>query len=137
MEVFMDTYDYRQDTDSINETQAKIDLLSEKEAKQVSEFISSLKEQSAKEQSTALLERFTSALLPSLKDFAELTGSLLTVEESKQYCVVAELTNRQGFDITESSKIIRAIFTLAIQKAFLSKCGETCISLIFDCTCLE
>lgn len=91
----MDTYDYRQDTDSINETQAKIDLLSEKEAKQVSEFISSLKEQSAKEQSTALLERFTSALLPSLKDFAELTGSLLTVEESKQYCVVAELTNRQ------------------------------------------
>ena len=24
----MDTYDYRQDTDSINETQAKIDLLS-------------------------------------------------------------------------------------------------------------
>ena len=61
----MDTYDYRQDTDSINETQAKIDLLSEKEAKQVSEFISSLKEQSAKEQSTALLERFTSALLPS------------------------------------------------------------------------
>ena len=47
----MDTYDYRQDTDSINETQAKIDLLSEKEAKQVSEFISSLKEQSAKEQS--------------------------------------------------------------------------------------
>ena len=109
----MKTYDYRQDTDSINETQAKIDLLSEKEAKQVSEFISSLKEQSAKEQSTALLERFTSALLPSLKDFAELTGSLLTVEESKQYCVVAELTNRQGFDITESSKIIRAIFTLA------------------------
>lgn len=128
----MDTYDYRQDTDSINETQAKIDLLSEKEAKQVSEFISSLKEQS-----TALLERFTSALLPSLKDFAELTGSLLTVEESKQYCVVAELTNRQGFDITESSKIIRAIFTLANHIGIGSKDGETCISLIFDCTCLE
>lgn len=137
MEVFMDTYDYRQDTDSINETQAKIDLLSEKEAKQVSEFISSLKEQSAKEQSTALLERFTSALLPSLKDFAELTGSLLTVEESKQYCIVAELTNRQGFDITESSKIIRAIFTLANHIGIGSKDGETCISLIFDCTCLE
>lgn len=128
----MDTYDYRQDTDSINETQAKIDLLSEKEAKQVSEFISSLKEQS-----TALLERFTSALLPSLKDFAELTGSLLTVEESKQYCIVAELTNRQGFDITESSKIIRAIFTLANHIGIGSKDGETCISLIFDCTCLE
>ena len=102
MEVFMDTYDYRQDTDSINETQAKIDLLSEKEAKQVSEFISSLKEQSA-----------------------------------KQYCVVAELTNRQGFDITESSKIIRAIFTLANHIGIGSKDGETCISLIFDCTCLE
>ena len=79
----------------------------------------------------------TSALLPSLKDFAELTGSLLTVEESKQYCVVAELTNRQGFDITESSKIIRAIFTLANHIGIGSKDGETCISLIFDCTCLE
>ena len=123
----MDTYDYRQDTDSINETQAKIDLLSEKEAKQVSEFISSLKEQSAKEQSTALLERFTSAF-SIIKDFAELTGSLLTVEESKQYCVVAELTNRQGFDITESSKIIRAIFTLANHIGIGSKDGETCIS---------
>lgn len=128
----MDTYDYRQDTDSINETQAKIDLLSEKEAKQVSEFISSLKEQS-----TALIERFTSALLPSLKDFAELTGSLLTIEESKHYCIVAELTNRQGFDITESCRIIRAIFTLANHIGIGSKDGETCISLIFDCTCLE
>lgn len=133
----METYDYRQDTDSINETQAKIDLLSEKEAKQVSEFISSLKEQSAKEQSTALLERFTSALLPSLKNFAEITGSLLTVDENKHSCIIAELTNSHGFDITESCRIIRAIFTLANQIGIDSTDGETRISFIFDCTCLE
>lgn len=128
----METYDYRQDTDSINETQAKIDLLSEKEAKQVSEFISSLKEQS-----TALLERFTSALLPSLKNFAEITGSLLTVDENKHSCIIAELTNSHGFDITESCRIIRAIFTLANQIGIDSTDGETRISFIFDCTCLE
>lgn len=133
----METYDYRQDTDSINETQAKIDLLSEKEAKQVSEFISSLKEQSAKEQSTALLERFTSALLPSLKNFAEITGSLLTVDENKHSCIIAELTNSHGFDITESCRIIRAIFTLANQIGIDSTDGKTRISFIFDCTCLE
>lgn len=128
----METYDYRQDTDSINETQAKIDLLSEKEAKQVSEFISSLKEQS-----TALLERFTSALLPSLKNFAEITGSLLTVDENKHSCIIAELTNSHGFDITESCRIIRAIFTLANQIGIDSTDGETRIFFIFDCTCLE
>lgn len=133
----MDKYDYRQETDSINEAETEIDSLSENEAKQVLEFINTLKEHSAKEQTATLLERFNSALLPSLKDFAEITGSLLTVEESKHSCIVAELTNNQGFDITESCRIIRAIFTLANQVGILSKDGQTCISFIFDCTCLE
>lgn len=133
----MDKYDYRQETDSINETEIKMGSLSEKEAKQVLGFIHTLKERSAKEQTATLLERFNSALLPSLKDFAEITGSLLTIEENKHSCIIAELTNSQGFDITESCRIIRAIFALANQIGIESTDGETRISFIFDCTCLE
>ena len=133
----MEQFDYRQETDSINEAETKIDSLSEKEAKEVLGFINTLKERSAKKQTTTLLERFNSALLPSLKDFAEITGSLLMVEENKNSCIIAELANSHGFDITESCRIIRAIFVLANQIGIESTDGETRISFILDCTCLE
>ena len=47
---------------------------------------------------------FDAALLPILKDFAELAGAKLTIRQDRFHDITAVFTGRCGFDITATQK---------------------------------
>jgi len=128
----METYDYQHEIGFINEMEAKIEILSEGEAKEVSEFIDMLKKKTVQEQTTHSLEWIKVAILPILQEYAKKTCSLLTIEEAHDSVIIATLKNDIGYDIAENSRLIKLLFNLANQVGIESEDGKTCIALVFD-----
>ena len=122
----MESYDFTKETDYINEVQTKIDTLSKAESKHVSDFIDSLKEKTIQEQTSKMLSWFSIAILPCIREYAEMTSSNM----------IATLENQYGFDITESCKMMKAIICLANHIGIDIKEGNASLSLIFDCTAI-
>ena len=76
----MKKYDYRIPDEVAEKVSATIDRLSNKDLKKVLEAVEGFR-QTKEEQFTKAKEYFESAILPGLCDFAEMTGSVLYVEE--------------------------------------------------------
>ena len=128
----MDTYDYQNEIGFINEMETKIDTLSEGEAKEVSEFIDTLKKKTVQEQTTHSLEWIKVAILPILQEYAKKTCSLLIIEEAHESVIMATLKNDIGYDVTENSGFIKMLFNLANYVGIESEDEKTCIILVFD-----
>lgn len=73
---------------------------------------------------------FYHAILPILQDFAEITSSLLIVEEHNQTIEVI-FKNSYGFDLTESCKYMRSIFVIANHISISIEDEEVNLSFIF------
>lgn len=130
----MQTYDYRENTGPINEVASKIDMLSEKQAKQVSEFIDKVKEFTGQEQISQSIEWTSAIILPILRSFAEITSSLLIVENNDTPIIETKFINDSRIDITENYRFIKIILNLASHISIESQNGETIFTLVFDCT---
>lgn len=130
----METYDYQHEIGFINEMEAKIEILSEGEAKEVSEFIDMLKKKTVQEQTIHSLEWIKVAILPILQKYAKKTCSLLIIEEAHDSVIIATLKNDIGYDIAENSRLIKLLFNLANHVGIESEDCKTCISLVFDGT---
>lgn len=128
----MDTYDYQHEIGFINEMETKIDTLSEGEAKEVSEFIDTLKKKTVQEQTSHSLEWLKIAILPALRAYAKKTCSLLIIEEAHESVIMATLKNDIGYDVTENSGFIKMLFNLANYVGIESEDEKTCIILVFD-----
>jgi len=132
----METYNYRQNTNYVNEIEVKLEILSEKQARQVSEFIDEIEEKTKQKHHSHSLNLFDSAILPVLQDFAEITSSILTVEKDDKAIITTTLTNNYGFDITESCRSMRALINLSNHIAINGNDRETTLTLIFDFSAL-
>ena len=130
----MDTYDYQHEIGFINEMETKIDTLSEGEAKEVSEFIDTLKKKTVQEQTLHSLEWLRVAILPTLQVYAKKTCSLIVIEEAHDSVIMVTLKNDIGYDITKNSRLIKMLFNLADFIGIESEDGKTCIALVFDST---
>lgn len=128
----METYDYQHEIGFINEMESKIETLSEGEAKEVSEFIDSLKKKTVQEQTSHSLEWIKVAILPMLQAYAKKTCSLLIIEEAHDSAIIATLKRDIGYDIAENSRLIKMLFNLADYVGIESEDGKTCIALVFD-----
>lgn len=128
----METYDYQHEIGFINEMETKIETLSEGEAKEVSEFIDTLKKKTVQEQTSHSLEWIKVAILPMLQAYAKKTCSLLIIEEAHNSAIIATLKNDIGYDIAENSRLIKMLFNLADYVGIESEDGKTCIALVFD-----
>ncbi|MBE7723655.1 MAG: hypothetical protein E7244_04210 [Enterocloster citroniae] len=129
----MESYDFTKETDYINEVQNKIDTLSTAEAKQVAEYINSIKEKTAQEQTSKLLALLHNAILPCIREYAEMTNSRLTIESNNAILIVT-LENPCGFDITESCKAMKSIISFSSHIGIDIKEGNASLALIFGCT---
>lgn len=76
---------------------------------------------------------FDAALLPILKDFAELAGAKLTIRQDRFHDITATFAGRCGFDITATQKRMRMALTAAdhISVNRWSCSDEVELSLIF------
>ena len=56
---------------------------------------------------------FDQAFLPILKDFAEITGSKLKIEQDSHLDIIATISSRCGIDITPSEKMMHMVVSAA------------------------
>lgn len=56
---------------------------------------------------------FDQAFLPILKDFAEMTGSKLKIEQDSHLDIIATISSRCGIDITPSEKMMHIVVSVA------------------------
>lgn len=128
----MEIFDYTQ-----NEKDAlsiEVDSLSAKEVGKVNQAIVGIKKEFTSIRQENSLIWANNAILPILKDFAEVTSSVLQVDTDNPRILVATLKNTAGFDITESCKCMKLIFDLANHIGIDVENGQIALSLIFDCS---
>lgn len=122
-------YDYRIKAEELSRISINFDNLSGKQQLKVAEAIKNIKQE--KEQEARIY--FNNVILPILKDFAELTSSLLMIEENnKNQTVTAILKNSCSLDITENCRYMRGLLVIANYINIAVEDEEIILSLIFD-----
>ena len=107
--------------------------LSQEEAAAAMEAIEKVRRERADDAVHDFRAWFDVALLPILKDFAELVGAKLTIRQDRFHDITASFTGRCGFDITATQKRMRLALTAAdhISVNRWSGSDEVEFSLIF------
>lgn len=90
----MQTYDYRIPNEAVDQAGAKIDKLSGKDRLKLAETAKDMQQAQEAERFVKAKESFTNAVLPGLKDFAEMSGSLpqcqvvssISIEKNRAVC---------------------------------------------------
>jgi len=130
----MATYDYRIDTNRLNEADSRIDRLSKNQLIRLSEIAEDIQQSDEKKRLDSALIYFDNAILPTMKEFAEISGSLLEIEKSdNMQTIIATFRCPYGFDITESCRFMRGWLIIANHIGISTENGEPNLSLIFDC----
>ena len=108
--------------------------LSQKEAAAAMEAIEKVHQKRADDAVRDFRTWFDAALLPILKDFAELAGAKLTIRQDHFHDITAVFTGRCGFDITATQKRMRmamaAVDHISVNR--WSGSDEAEFSLIFE-----
>ena len=76
---------------------------------------------------------FDAAFLPILKDFAEITGSRLKIQQDPWHDITATFSSQCGIDITPSEKRMRMVISTADHISINKQAGSDRVdfSLIF------
>ena len=130
----METYDYRMDTDMLNQGSFQIDKLSKKEFLKLIEAAKEIKQSDEKKQLDNATLYFNNAILPTMKEFAEMSGALLTIEKNdNKQTIIASFQCPYGFDITENCRLMKSWLITANHIGITLENREPTLSLIFDC----
>ena len=124
----MQAYDYRIDHKAVNEAETKIFNLSTEQLLKLSETAGELQQALEKAK-----DYFNKAILPGLKDFAEMSCSVLCIQEhGKQETIQVLFKSETGFDITESCRLMRSLVFMANFIGIMTENEDTILSLIYD-----
>ena len=130
----METYDYRMNNDILNQGSSQIEKLSKKEFLKLIETAKEIKQSDEKKQFENATAYFNNAILPTMKEFAEMSSALLTIEKNdNMQTIIASFQCSYGFDITENCRLLKSWFIAANHIGITLENGEPTLSLIFDC----
>lgn len=128
----METYDFRDG--SLYGVPEAVDQLSQKEMLRLKDMLETIKGDSEMERAEGGMEWLRNAIVPVLKDFAEMTSSLLCIEElDGRSAMVVTVRNGNGMDVTESCKCMKALMVLASHIGINAPDGTAELTMVFDC----
>ena len=96
-----------------NELAAIMEDLSPAEIAAAMTAIQDVREKQADRKVEDFKDWFDAAFLPILKDFAEITGSKLKIEQDSHHDIIAVLSSRCGIDITPTEKMMHTVVSAA------------------------
>lgn len=128
----MEKYDYSGTMEPSDQLNQLLDTLSKSEITAALQAISETKQANLKENERKRTQWFEVAIFPILKDFAEMTSSVLEIERPQTAHFIATLSNKYGFDITESCQAMRFLLTFS-NHIGINKIEENVVlTLMFD-----
>lgn len=96
-----------------NELAAIVEDLSSEETVAALAAIRDVREEQADRKVQNFKNWFDAAFLPILKDFAEITGSRLKIQQNPWHDITATFSSQCGIDITPSEKRMRMVISAA------------------------
>lgn len=96
-----------------NELAAIVEDLSSEETVAALAAIRDVREEQADRKVQNFKNWFDAAFLPILKDFAEITGSRLKIQQDPWHDITATFSSQCGIDITPSEKRMRMVISAA------------------------
>lgn len=133
----MERYDYSGVIEQSDKLISLVDTLNGTEITAAIQAISEAKQISLKKSEEQISQWFDAAILPILKEFAEMTASVLEIERPQNTYFIATLSHSQEFDITESCRAMRFILAFSNHIGINSTDGITTLTLIFDLAKLD
>lgn len=129
----MQEYDYRVSDEALDKVSIMIDKLPNKTLVKLSEKAEELQQRQDEERLSKAKEYFQAAILPGLKDFAEMSSSILYIEEhDEKLTMQAIFKNELGFDITESCRLMRSLLFMSNFIGIMTEGKETILSLVYE-----
>lgn len=126
-------YDFRIPIEDMNQITKQIDSMKDREIVKLKEPIEGIKQSSESNRLESARSFFDTTIQPALIDFAEMTSSLLMIQEcDNQNVIITTIVNNGGVDITESCKAMRGILVMANCISLGSEDEEPALSLIFN-----
>lgn len=130
----METYDYRITIDRLNQADSQIESLSKQQLLRLSETAKAIKQSDENRQIDTATTYFHNAILPAMKEFAEMCSCLLIIEKNdNMQTIIATFQCSCGFDITESCRLMRGWLAVSNHIGISIEDGEPTLSLTFDC----
>ena len=108
----MQEFDFTETHDE-NELAAIVEDLSSEEAVAALAAIRDVREEQADRKVQNFKNWFDAAFLPILKDFAEITGSRLKIQQDPWHDITATFSSQYGIDITPREKRMRMVISAA------------------------
>lgn len=127
----MEVYSYRENDGF--EIEREIDSLSKAEKKQLDKALKQIRLEHASETVRCHMRWFDTAIVPILKNFAEMSSSELLIDKKADSLAIAVLKNPYGFDIMDTDKWWRTALTAAGHVGIDAEEGEVVLTLTFDC----
>ena len=128
----MEKYDYSGTIEQSDQLSQLLDTLSKCEITAALQAISEAKQTNRKENERKSSQWFEVAILPVLKDFAEMTSSILEIDRPQPAYFVATLSNEYGFDITESCRAMRFLLNFSNHIGISKIEKNVILTLMFD-----
>lgn len=113
---------------------AEFDKLNLQQRIKLNEALKQIRQENARTAAERSKEWFQEAVIPVLKDFAEITESVMTVKQMEGSIYEIILKNPYGYDITEDSRSLRIMMGLAVHIGIEMRNGEVILALTYDCS---
>ena len=135
----METYDFR--NTEIQERQEQfmqeVDNLTNSEMEELLEAFETIIANSKAKKNETSENYFNISVLPVLKDFAELTGSILEILRDEHNIITATFKSARRIDLTESCVCMKMVLNAASHITVDREGEYTTLTLIFDCNLLS
>lgn len=128
----MDTYDYRESSEIAGNVLDEVDNLSVKQRLLAHEAIQKVKAETEAERMEQGAEWFNTAILPVIKGYAEITGSVLQIERMDQKVITATLRNKCGFDISYQYRLLYIALMASVHISIELSDDELALVLAYD-----
>lgn len=128
----MEKYDFSEQCDEENGAYKELDKMFPRERKAVYKAMQSLKDNMREQTIAQGLQWFDNAIFPTLRDFAEDSYSVLTIERNEKGIVVATLSNSNEMDIARSNYVFRMAILMADYFVVGNREDDVILSLTYD-----
>lgn len=128
----MERYDFTENGANTDDLLSEVENLDVKQRLALTEAMKQIKEDSEEEAAIKNMEWFNNTILPTLKEYAELTSSILDVERDNKRIVQATLRNSCGLEFSSDCRCLYMAIIMAAMVIIDVEDGDPVLVLTYD-----
>ena len=126
-------YDYTANGNNADDVLTEVERLNVKERLKLTEAMKQIKEDYVTEAAAKHMDWFDNTILPALKEYAELTSSLLDIERDRKEVIQATLRNSCGIEFSSDCRCLYMALIMAVQVIIDVEDKDPILVLTYDC----